>query len=596
MFYKYLFFFFLFLINNSYECDIWKAADCPQGPSKDDENLMKSQLYTEEQLLAYCDSGKAFADCVNEHLLCCDMRTEYAAALASLDIQLKRNALRVGKYCTDFNETNPIQYKCRTTLRTIPGTRYRSTTAATPVCNLEKAGKQCSPIIENRVRFDRRWSAQEKVKWCKDVYEYHTCALSYITNCTITPVAGDVAQLTVFLDYIEKSANRECPGGLFGCTEKSNDDSRCQDKISFFLEKNALANETTMIQISRLTLHFVTTVFVDKHLQIPCYLQITKRNENEYSRYRNSNLSRDRSINRTDTRLKTHYKCRSLIYDSEAKVSKNKLFNNKQLILFAFLLKRFNVSDDKVSWNVDYPDYKPVEYTTTKIQRNPKADSCDPSKITKFNQVDNKIDRRSFTGFYYIDPITQRPRNPIGRTGMTGRGRLYHWGPNHAGDPVVTRWKRDENGSIVYRRINAHHHLKPVLEFVAIRRRDTKEWALPGGMVDPGENVSNTVMREFQEEALRDGLDENLIKRLFSKGYKLYESYVDDPRNTDNAWMETVAMHFHDETGQLTDHLDLHAGDDADKVVWCTVDQTLQLYASHKDFLKAAVDRFDAFW
>lgn len=24
---------------------------------------------------------------------------------------------------------------------------------------------------------------------------------------------------------------------------------------------------------------------------------------------------------------------------------------------------------------------------------------------------------------------------------VTGRGRLYHWGPNHAGDPVVTRYK-----------------------------------------------------------------------------------------------------------------------------------------------------------
>ena len=23
---------------------------------------------------------------------------------------------------------------------------------------------------------------------------------------------------------------------------------------------------------------------------------------------------------------------------------------------------------------------------------------------------------------------------------VTGRGRLYHWGPNHAGDPVVTRY------------------------------------------------------------------------------------------------------------------------------------------------------------
>ena len=25
--------------------------------------------------------------------------------------------------------------------------------------------------------------------------------------------------------------------------------------------------------------------------------------------------------------------------------------------------------------------------------------------------------------------------------------------------------------------------------------------------------------------------------------------YVDDPRNTDNAWMETVAFNFHDESG-----------------------------------------------
>jgi ADP-ribose pyrophosphatase len=61
-------------------------------------------------------------------------------------------------------------------------------------------------------------------------------------------------------------------------------------------------------------------------------------------------------------------------------------------------------------------------------------------------------------------------------------------------------------------------------------------------MVDPGEHVSETVKREFQEEAARGGLDQNRIQRLFSNGYKLFESYMDDPRNTDNAWMETVAM------------------------------------------------------
>ena len=30
-------------------------------------------------------------------------------------------------------------------------------------------------------------------------------------------------------------------------------------------------------------------------------------------------------------------------------------------------------------------------------------------------------------------------RNPVGRTGMIGRGLLGRWGPNHAADPVVTR-------------------------------------------------------------------------------------------------------------------------------------------------------------
>jgi ADP-ribose pyrophosphatase len=36
---------------------------------------------------------------------------------------------------------------------------------------------------------------------------------------------------------------------------------------------------------------------------------------------------------------------------------------------------------------------------------------------------------------------------------------------------------------------------------VAIQRKDTGDWAIPGGMVDPGEHVSATVRREFEEEA-----------------------------------------------------------------------------------------------
>ena len=56
-----------------------------------------------------------------------------------------------------------------------------------------------------------------------------------------------------------------------------------------------------------------------------------------------------------------------------------------------------------------------------------------------FNQYDDKrgIDRRSNEGKY--DVTEGIPLNPHGRTGLSGRGKLWFWGPNHAGDPVVTR-------------------------------------------------------------------------------------------------------------------------------------------------------------
>lgn len=37
---------------------------------------------------------------------------------------------------------------------------------------------------------------------------------------------------------------------------------------------------------------------------------------------------------------------------------------------------------------------------------------------------------------------------------------------------------------------------------IAIERKDNKMWAIPGGMVDGDEKVSQTLKREFTEEAL----------------------------------------------------------------------------------------------
>lgn len=67
-----------------------------------------------------------------------------------------------------------------------------------------------------------------------------------------------------------------------------------------------------------------------------------------------------------------------------------------------------------------------------------------------WNSLDGKVDRRSFTGNYDLDS-ERRPLNPYGRTGIVGRGLLGRWGPNHAADPIVTKWKRTTDKLIAQR-------------------------------------------------------------------------------------------------------------------------------------------------
>ncbi|KAI8436854.1 hypothetical protein MSG28_010308 [Choristoneura fumiferana] len=64
-------------------------------------------------------------------------------------------------------------------------------------------------------------------------------------------------------------------------------------------------------------------------------------------------------------------------------------------------------------------------------------------------------------------------------------------GPNHAADPVVTRWKRLLSGELEL-------------------DKTTKVIQVNGpyqGMVDPGEKVTTTAVREFQEEAINSSGD-----------------------------------------------------------------------------------------
>ncbi|KAL5967618.1 ADP-ribose pyrophosphatase mitochondrial [Taenia solium] len=265
-----------------------------------------------------------------------------------------------------------------------------------------------------------------------------------------------------------------------------------------------------------------------------------------------------------------HVKCRNTYYPAEESVP------------------RFHVPDAKVPWSVPFGSYNPINYTSPSVLKASWADKFNrlPLSQINFNQLDGNVDRRSYEGVYKLDP-NGRPLNPHGRTGVVGRGRLG-------------RWKVDDNGA----KIIEPQSGKPILQFVAIKRKDSGEWALPGGMVDPGEEVSATLKREFSEEAMglldASSSDRNKlfseVNKAFNEGYEIYRGYVDDPRNTDNAWMETVAVNFHDDSGTGLALLKLSAGDDAAAVRWVDADPSQDLYASHRHFLELTAKLHDAFW
>jgi len=125
------------------------------------------------------------------------------------------------------------------------------------------------------------------------------------------------------------------------------------------------------------------------------------------------------------------------------------------------------------------------------------------------------------------------------------------------------------------------------LEVVVVVRSDCDMIALPGGMVNPGEDVAKTLYSEFTEEAARPN---GAVERLFTecKRRTVYKGPVDDRRTTDEAWIETVAVHFH-APDDIAAGLVLEVADTKEirRVMWTPVHQIRSMYASHKQWVDA---------
>lgn len=226
-------------------------------------------------------------------------------------------------------------------------------------------------------------------------------------------------------------------------------------------------------------------------------------------------------------------------------------------------LQRAAVPPEKVSWDVAFPEYDPPYVDIPGVYKDDDAaDPLDAKQIPSFYSLEVSEVKRDTAG---------RPLNPMGRTGLQGRGILNKWGATQAADPVVTRIN-PETGT---------------LEALLIQRGDTGEWALPGGKVDTGELPWQAAGRELSEEASARN-----VTLDFSQAHTVYAGYVDDSRNTDNAWMETTALHLH-LTPEQSRTVVIEAGSDAAAASWVPVQEELydSLFASHGSYLRLAVER-----
>ena len=215
------------------------------------------------------------------------------------------------------------------------------------------------------------------------------------------------------------------------------------------------------------------------------------------------------------------------------------------------------------AWREVGPDYAPERVETPDYVKEAVGDWADPERVP----MAELAQRKSYAGDGALAFNAEGlPLNPAGPTGRAGR-LLGKWGPNHAADPVILR-RDPETGD---------------LQMMAILRSRDQQWAIPGGMVDAGERMSATATRELKEET---GIDVDM-----SDAKKVYEGVVrDDPRNTDNAWMETAvyAKLLDDKVGA---EVRFEGRDDADEARWMTLtDENIDsLYANHGEFVRAAL-------
>ncbi|KAM9347244.1 transient receptor potential cation channel subfamily M member 2 [Symphorus nematophorus] len=205
---------------------------------------------------------------------------------------------------------------------------------------------------------------------------------------------------------------------------------------------------------------------------------------------------------------------------------------------------RFPVPEEKVPWEVSFSSYMPPYYASEDTE----------------DQVDHESESEALDNY----------RNPGGRTGIRGRGALSCLGPNLTVDLVLTRWRDAE---------------RSVLEYLAVWGEGQGTMTLPGGPTQSAVQLPVNLKRT---------LGKNLYEKLNEKvteGTKVFEGYVDDCRNTDNAWVETTVLNIHlDRASQVMVDVNNMVVSSHGYVQWQEVSGRTRLGSNQRDSLRQVAE------
>ncbi|TNN53990.1 Transient receptor potential cation channel subfamily M member 2 [Liparis tanakae] len=196
-------------------------------------------------------------------------------------------------------------------------------------------------------------------------------------------------------------------------------------------------------------------------------------------------------------------------------------------------LTRFPVPEEKVPWEVSFSSYMPAYYASE----------------ASGDHVDG---------------------NPGGRTGIRGRGALIRLGPNRTADLVLTRMQDSE---------------RSVLEHLVVWDEHHGTLALPGGPLQAADQLPVTLKKSMGKTLYEK------INAKVSEGTKVFEGYVDDSRNTDNAWVEITVLNIHlDTTSQLIVDVSSLVASSHGALQWREVSSKTRLSANQRDSLRQVAE------